>query len=588
MKILCQKYEFLTEYFRKLYITAYGMQDILVIDEFPVREARFFVRKGVGAMRGQARARSYAVRLIRVSPYDERIRRYGREKHRGYGRMAAFFVKAALISSLGIGLLYFCFLPILKKAVSAEKTAPAAQGLSVAQGLSAVQGVSAAQDMNGAQGANGTQGVLPGGTQDGIQAGGSEGSPAGMSVSSGDRIELTDVSHLRPWEEQEGESEDEPKTPLIVLDPGHGGEDEGCMWEGLLEKDINLEIALRTAEQLRILGFEVALTREDNETALTPEERVAIAEDLKADIYVSIHQNACEEGEEDVRGTETWYYGKESRRLAQLVQMGVLNQSGAADRGLQEDDELYVIREASMPSCLIETGFLSGREEKNLLCDPEYQDKLAAGIAEGVNLYFNPKTMYLTFDDGPSEENTAAVLDILKEHDIKATFFVVGENVRRHPEVARRIVEEGHTIGIHCNQHEYDVIYESVESYLKDFEEAYAAVYETTGAEVKLFRFPGGSINGYNEDVYEDIIKEMTERGFIYYDWNACLEDAGQKTTPEQLIQNARQSTLKRKKVVMLAHDIVYNTVLCLEDLLDSFPEYRFEPLTEDVKPIQF
>ena len=154
--------------------------------------------------------------------------------------------------------------------------------------------------------------------------------------------------------------------------------------------------------------------------------------------------------------------------------------------------------------------------------------------------------------------------------------------------MARRIVEEGHTIGIHCNRHVYDEIYESVEAYLADFQEAYDAVYEVTGAEVKLFRFPGGSINANNKEVYEDIIAEMTERGFVYFDWNGSLEDAVSKSTPEQLVRNAVESTLGRKKVVMLAHDIVSNTVSCLEQLIDSFPEYKMEPLTEEVKPIQF
>ena len=267
---------------------------------------------------------------------------------------------------------------------------------------------------------------------------------------------------------------------------------------------------------------------------------------------------------------------------------GALEETHARDRELCESGELFVIRETSMPSCLIETSFLSNSEERKLICDPEYQDKLTAGMAEGIDCYFNPRTMYLTFDDGPSAENTPAVLDILKEHNIKATFFVIGENVRRHPEVARRIVEEGHTIGIHCNRHVYDEIYESVEAYLADFQEAYDAVYEVTGAEVKLFRFPGGSINAYNKEVYEDIIAEMTERGFVYFDWNGSLEDAVSKSTPEQLVRNAVESTLGRKKVVMLAHDIVSNTVSCLEQLIDSFPEYKMEPLTEEVKPIQF
>lgn len=527
-------------------------------------------------MHGLARQRGYAVKLMRVSPYDERIRLYTRNRRRWSVRAALVLMTAALSLSISLCLLYFWILPALGRAAAAVgRTALAAQNQVAAQG--------GLKD----QPPGGLKNQPPGGT-----SGGTQGDAPG---SGGNRMEMTDISHLMPWEEPEPELDAGPKTPLIVLDPGHGGEDEGCMGEDALEKEINLEIAMRTAELLRNMGFEVALTREDNDTVLTLEERVAKAEELEGDIFISIHQNSCDEKKSSARGAETWYCGgmdseraRGSRRLAQLVQAGVLGRSGTVDRGLQESSELYVIRETSMPSCLIETGFLSDRTEGELLCGSDYQDKLAAGIAEGVNYYFNPKTMYLTFDDGPSKENTSAVLDILKKYDIKATFFLVGENVRRNPDVARRIVEEGHAIGIHCNRHEYDVIYESVESYLADFEEAYAAVYEVTGVEVKLFRFPGGSINSYNEDVYEEIIEEMTERGFIYYDWNGCLEDAGRKITPEQMVRNARQSTLGRKKVVMLAHDIVYNTVQCLEELIDSFPEYRFEPLTEDVKPVQF
>ncbi|WP_349770775.1 hypothetical protein [Hungatella sp.] len=111
---------------------------------------------------------------------------------------------------------------------------------------------------------------------------------------------------------------------------------------------------------------------------------------------------------------------------------------------------------------------------------------------------------------------------------------------------------------------------------------------EVTGVRVTLFRFPGGSINAYNKPVYQDIIKEMTARGFIYFDWNASLEDALKKSEPEELIANARETALGRKHVVMLAHDIVHSTALCLNDLIDQFPEYRMEPLTPKVTPVQF
>lgn len=406
------------------------------------------------------------------------------------------------------------------------------------------------------------------------------------------QISREEPQEIPPEESQEAVVvlADEEHTPRIAIDPGHGGEDEGCSQKDVLEKEINLELALLLEENLQELGFETILIRKDD-TQMTLQERVQCAQDAKADIYVSIHQNSCEgKNTDSVSGIETWYCGdsRGSRRLAQLVHKGAVEKTGARDREVKETDELYVVRETAIPSCLIETGFLTNGEERQALASPEYQKKLAEGIAQGIDLFFNPKIMYLTFDDGPSQENTAKVLDILKEHDIKATFFLVGENVKKRPEMAKRIVEEGHTIGIHCYSHDYKEIYKSVDAYLEDFQKAYDVILETTGVEVQLFRFPGGSINSYNQEVYQDIIKKMTEKGYIYYDWNACLSDAVKHSTPEQLVQNGVSTTRGRKKVVMLCHDVIYNTTLCLEDLLDSLPEYRMEPLTPEVKPIQF
>lgn len=384
--------------------------------------------------------------------------------------------------------------------------------------------------------------------------------------------------------------EEEPAVPLIAIDAGHGGEDEGCSRDGVMESEVNLELAQRLSGKLQGLGFETLLIREDHGTQMSLEERVEKAGKSGADIYVSIHQNACEESEETVSGIETWYYEdrEESRRLAQLIHIGAVEKTGAFDREAKATDELYVVRETSVPACLIETGFLSNSAERQALSSDAYQEKLAEGMAQGIDLYFHPKTMYLTFDDGPSEDNTTAILDILKERNIRATFFVVGENVRKHPDVARRIVEEGHTIGVHCNNHDYKKLYKSVDSYLEDFQEACDAVYEVTGVEVKLFRFPGGSVNAYNKAVYKEIIEKMTEKGYIYYDWNASLEDAVKNSTPEGLVQNAVNSALGRKKVVMLAHDIHYDTAQCLEEIIDSFPEYEMKALTPEVDPIQF
>lgn len=385
------------------------------------------------------------------------------------------------------------------------------------------------------------------------------------------------------------ETEKEPGVPVVIIDPGHGGEDEGCSGDGILEKDINLAIARLVENKLGQMGYQVIMTREDD-IYIAKEERVRNANSYGADIYVSIHQNTFEDG--GVEGIETWYDGnnetKDSKRLAQLVYQETLKSTGAVKRELRDDAEFHVTGKTAMPSCLIETGFLSNQGEREKLVTPEYQEQIAEGIVRGIELYFHPKTMYLTFDDGPYVENTARVLEVLKERDIKATFFLVGENVERNPEMARRIAEEGHTIGIHCYSHDYKVIYESVDSYIQDFEKAYELVKDVTGVEAKFFRFPGGSVNAYNKNVCKEIAEEMTKRGFIYYDWNASLEDAVKEPQPEQLMANAMESICGKEHVVLLAHDVVYATGICLDDLLEQLPEYKMEALTEDLEPVQF
>ena len=377
---------------------------------------------------------------------------------------------------------------------------------------------------------------------------------------------------------------------VIVIDPGHGGIDSGCSFGDVMEKDINREIAWAVRRKLINMGYKVELARKGDDY-VDKLDRVEEANRENAILYVSIHQNSCEV--DSVAGIETWYDDNntagDSKRLAKLVQQETVKATRAVGRELVPDSELCVLNKSNMPSCLIETGFLSNKDERGKLSTEEYRDQVAEGIAKGIDLYLNPKTMYLTFDDGPSEEYTDMVLDVLKEKNIKATFFVIGEYVRKYPDTARRIVEEGHTIGIHCDVHNYKTLYASVDSYIEDFEKAYDTVYEVTGVKAQFFRFPGGSINNFNKTVYKDIIAEMEKRGFIYYDWNASLEDATRSTaTTEDLINTAVETTQGKKRVVMLAHDRVANTANALGDLIDALPDYRMQPLTAETDPVQF
>ncbi len=202
-------------------------------------------------------------------------------------------------------------------------------------------------------------------------------------------------------------------------------------------------------------------------------------------------------------------------------------------------------------------------------------------------------TIYLTFDDGPSDR-TLEVLDILKGYDIKATFFVCGGNDEKSQEIMKRAADEGHTIAIHSISHDYPKIYESVESYLDDFYATYMSVYNATGVKPQIFRFPGGSINNYNRLTYMKIIAEMTRRGFVYYDWNVSGEDAAKGASWESIYNNIINYIPKdgSGRAIVLLHDSQnkHDTVNVLTDVIDELLEdgYTFDRLDNTVKPTTF
>jgi len=202
-------------------------------------------------------------------------------------------------------------------------------------------------------------------------------------------------------------------------------------------------------------------------------------------------------------------------------------------------------------------------------------------------------TVYLTFDDGPSDR-TSDILEILNRYDIKATFFVCGGEDEKSQQLMRDIVNAGHTIGIHSISHDYEKIYSSVESYLDDFNETYMCVYNATGVKPQIFRFPGGSINNYNRFTYMQIIAEMTRRGFVYYDWNVSGEDAvhGADWTSiyNNIMSGIKSNTADRAIVLLHDSQSKENTVLVLEDIIGRLLEdgYRFDKLDNTVNPATF
>ena len=146
--------------------------------------------------------------------------------------------------------------------------------------------------------------------------------------------------------------------------------------------------------------------------------------------------------------------------------------------------------------------------------------------------------MYLTFDDGPSAR-TLEILDILKEYNIKATFFILSDEKETSRDIVKRIYDEGHSIGVHSSSHAYEKIYKSVDHFLSDFEICLEYIKDITGEAPNIFRFPGGSVNSYNKDICKELTDEMTRRGFTYFDWNVSGEDATKNYSEKRLCQTS-------------------------------------------------
>ncbi len=196
-------------------------------------------------------------------------------------------------------------------------------------------------------------------------------------------------------------------------------------------------------------------------------------------------------------------------------------------------------------------------------------------------------TVYLTFDDGPTE-HTADKLYILRNRDVKATFFVVPDRSEACAQRLKAIAADGHAIGVHSTSHEYKEIYASVEAFLADFYEAWDVIRDVTGVEVQIFRFPGGSKNDYNKATRDAIIEEMTRRGFRFYDWNVDSGDAAGATWTD--MHNSVPVDIKDKyRSIVLMHDRA-NATLVLDDIIVLLKNegYKFDKINNDTMPVQF
>lgn len=201
------------------------------------------------------------------------------------------------------------------------------------------------------------------------------------------------------------------------------------------------------------------------------------------------------------------------------------------------------------------------------------------------------KTIFLTFDDGPST-STPTILDVLKNQGIKATFFVNGKTGLFAASWLKRIVKEGHSIGMHSYTHQYRLIYESVENFIEDLNKNFLYVKNITGVSPSLLRFPGGSINTYNLRLYQSLCAEVLRRGFIYCDWNVSAGDTLKDATVDSMVENVLNGVkLCWGPAFVLMHDNGNS------DLVQALPKiieklkaegYSFAALDNTVRPPMF
>ncbi len=174
---------------------------------------------------------------------------------------------------------------------------------------------------------------------------------------------------------------------VIYVDAGHGGRDPGAVGNGIQEKDVVLPISLDLGRALQNMGYNVYYTR-TNDVEIDLEPRVALAERINADVFVSVHANSLAAGNSDISGVET-YHSRNStvgRELASYVHSQIIAATGASDRSVRGAG-FYVIARTSMPAILVETGFVTNPSEAANLNNPSYQKRMAEAIARGIDQF---------------------------------------------------------------------------------------------------------------------------------------------------------------------------------------------------------
>lgn len=230
-------------------------------------------------------------------------------------------------------------------------------------------------------------------------------------------------------------------------------------------------------------------------------------------------------------------------------------------------------------------GFLTESSVKRTQPEPDASPEGEAGKDAA-------RKVYLTFDDGPSIY-TDEILDILKEYDVKATFFVVGKEDKASQMAIQRIVSEGHTLGMHSYSHKYAELYATRESFQEDFEKQRTYLEGLTGVKMQFYRFPGGSSNTVSKTDMTVLAQYLEEQSVTFYDWNISSGDGGRAVLDvDTLVRNSTQDLARWNTDVILLHDSAEKptTVEALPAIIEAvraMEDTELLPITEATEPVQ-
>ncbi|MBR5535776.1 MAG: polysaccharide deacetylase [Clostridia bacterium] len=194
------------------------------------------------------------------------------------------------------------------------------------------------------------------------------------------------------------------------------------------------------------------------------------------------------------------------------------------------------------------------------------------------------KTVYITFDDGPTH-NTPVILDTLKKYNAKATFFVLNDRITENPDLLRRIIAEGHSIGLHGSSHDVNVIYSTPSKPLEEMNKANENLYNTVGFKTRLIRTPYGSYPYMNLEQY----KILKAANYNLWDWTVDPRDGVGTPTIDTMLNRITNDLKGNENPIVLLHDRK-STANNLDSILNYFSSrnYTFDVLTEKTDPVNF